>query len=55
MTQKALATDRDRLIAGLVFIENFREWYANHFEDFSQEINAELLCLDNQAARVEEL
>ena len=30
-------------------LENFREWFANHFEDFAPEINAQLLCLDNEA------
>ena len=28
--------------------QNFFEWHANHFEDFSPEINMELLCLANQ-------
>jgi hypothetical protein len=32
------------------FALNFREWYANHFEDFDAETNAQLLCLDNEAA-----
>jgi len=26
---------------------NFREWWANHFEDHDQVSNGELLCLDN--------
>lgn len=30
-------------------LEQFREWHANHFGDFSPEVNAELLCLDNAA------
>lgn len=30
-------------------LEQFREWHANHFGDFSPEINAELLCIDNAA------
>lgn len=25
----------------------FREWYAEHFSDFSAEVNAQLLCMDN--------
>lgn len=32
------------------FTRHFREWYAEHFEDFDSETNAELLCLDNEAA-----
>lgn len=43
-----------RLIAaapeGLTFAEHFREWFANHFEDFDSATNAQLLCLDNEAA-----
>lgn len=31
-------------------LEHFREWYANHFDDFSPEVNSELLSLDNEAA-----
>lgn len=27
--------------------ENFREWWANHFEDFDKDSNSALLCLDN--------
>jgi len=27
--------------------KNFREWWANHFEDYDKESNGELLCLDN--------
>lgn len=42
--------DRMTLYRLQQFAENFREWYANHFEDFSPEVNAELLCLDNEAA-----
>jgi len=26
---------------------NFREWWANHFEDYDEVSNGELLCLDN--------
>ena len=43
-----------RLIAAapdlLALAVAFTEWHANHFEDFSSEINAELLCLANDAA-----
>lgn len=31
------------------FARNFFEWHANHFEDFSTEINAQLLSLANTA------
>lgn len=34
----------------LTALKNFREWWANHFEDFDTESNKELLCLDNEAA-----
>ena len=27
--------------------KNFFEWHANHFEDFDNEINGQLLCLAN--------
>ena len=27
----------------------FREWFADHFEDFSPEVNVQLLCMDNDA------
>ncbi len=27
--------------------KNFREWWADHFEDFDDHYNGELLCLDN--------
>lgn len=30
--------------------ENFREWWANHFDDFDTTSNGELLCLDNNFA-----
>ena len=30
----------------------FREWHANNFGDFSPEINAQLLCLDNDASAI---
>lgn len=35
----------------LQFAKNFREWYALHFEDFDSQVNAQLLCLDNDAAQ----
>lgn len=38
---------REQALARMV--QNFREWYANHFEDFPTEINDQLLCLDNEA------
>ena len=42
-----------RLIAAapdlLRVCENFFEWQANHFEDFDDEINGQLLCLANDA------
>lgn len=31
-------------------VEHFREWWANHFDDFDAETNAQLLCLDNEAS-----
>lgn len=31
------------------FAQNFFEWHANHFEDFSDEINGQLLCIANDA------
>jgi hypothetical protein len=30
-------------------LEHFLEWHAEHFGDFAPEINAELLCLANEA------
>lgn len=30
-------------------LKNFLEWHANHFEDFTSEVNAQLLCLANDA------
>lgn len=30
-------------------LEHFLEWHALHFEDFAPEVNAELLCLANEA------
>jgi hypothetical protein len=30
--------------------KEFREWYADHFEDFTPEVNAQLLCMDNDNA-----
>ncbi len=40
-----------RLIASvpdlLAAAENFFEWHANNFEDFSLQINQQLLCLSN--------
>lgn len=42
-----------RLIAAApdyqTFAKNFFEWHANHFEDFDDEINGQLLCLANEA------
>jgi len=42
-----------RLIAAapelLEACKNFFEWHANHFEEFSDEINGQLLCLANDA------
>ena len=31
----------------LAACENFREWWANNFDDFSPEANGQLTCLDN--------
>jgi len=31
----------------LAACESFFEWHANHFEDFSDEVNGQLLCLAN--------
>jgi len=31
-------------------LRNWREWHADHFEDFGQEVSAQLLCLDNESA-----
>lgn len=31
-------------------LEAFREWHAERFGDFDSETNAQLLCLDNEAA-----
>jgi hypothetical protein len=45
-TIATLTTQRDALVAAL---RNFRAWYADHFEDFSTDTNAQLLCLDNEA------
>lgn len=33
----------------LATLQNFATWHANHFEDFSSEVNAQLLCLSNDA------
>jgi hypothetical protein len=30
-------------------LQHFLEWHAAHFEDFTHEVNAELLCLANDA------
>jgi hypothetical protein len=42
-----------RLIAAapdlLVALENFVAWHAENFDDFTPEINAQLLCLANNA------
>jgi len=29
--------------------KHFFEWHANHFEDFDDEVNGQLLCLANEA------
>lgn len=31
-------------------LQDFCSWHANHFEDFSSDVNAQLLCLANDAA-----
>ncbi len=41
-----LAKERDALLA---VVQNFFEWNANHFGDFSDDINKQLLCLSNEA------
>lgn len=33
-------------------LANFRTWFANHFADFDEEVNSQLLCLDNEAAAI---
>ena len=33
-------------------LAHFREWHANNFGDFSADVNAQLLCLDNEAETV---
>jgi len=42
-----------RLIAAapelLTLAKHFREWWADHFDDFSEDVNGQLLCLDNDA------
>ena len=45
--QCALHEAAPALLTGL---ENFTTWHAEHFEDFMPEINAQLLCLANDAA-----
>jgi hypothetical protein len=32
-------------------LRRFLEWHSNHFGDFTAEVNAELLCLANDAER----
>ena len=32
------------------FAQAFLSWHGNHFADFSPEVNAQLLCLDNEAS-----
>lgn len=48
---KEIKVKRARLIAAapelLEACENFREWWANNFDDFTSEVNGQLLCLDN--------
>ena len=41
-----------KLVRAQQTLRKFREWYADHFEDFDAETNAQLLCLDNEAAAV---
>ena len=48
-TRKAKAR-KVRVVNMRQTLRHFREWHADHFGDFSPEINAELLCLDNDAA-----
>ena len=31
--------------------QSFRTWWANNFDDFSKEVNSQLLCLDNDFAQ----
>lgn len=33
-------------------LTNFLEWHADHFGDFTPEVNAQLLCLANEAEAV---
>jgi len=33
----------------ITFAESFKEWHANHFDNFSADINRQLLCLANDA------
>jgi hypothetical protein len=33
-------------------LEHFLAWHAEHFEDFAPDVNAELLCLANEAEAV---
>jgi hypothetical protein len=44
--------ERARLIAAapdlLNILEHWFTWHANHFGDFSDDINGELLCLSNE-------
>ena len=43
-----------RLIASapdlLEALQTWQTWHANHFADFNEEMNIELLCIDNKAA-----
>ena len=34
----------------LAALENFVEWHANNFDDFSSDVNSQLLCLANDAS-----
>ena len=47
-------TANARLIASapdlLAALQTWQTWHANHFADFNEEMNMELLCIDNDAA-----
>lgn len=38
-----------RISRFVAFTKSFLEWHANNFEDFDSNINAQLLCLANEA------
>ena len=42
--ESGLKKQRDDLLAAC---NNWLDWYANHFEDFTDEVNGQLLCLAN--------